>query len=184
MPDTNIPPPRIPVREAFAALPLHAPPRPAWPAVADRVRRRRPGRTRVAAWLAVAASAVLLAFWLAPLGGPSSPGDASAPSELARFDTSPPGPGSGGVGELVQRSQALEARLQAEPPALRSGSAVLAAEFIAADIGRIDAALAGAPPEDTALLWQARVALLVELDELRRTEMLAASGSGPLLALD
>lgn len=181
MPDTNIPPPRIPVREAFAALPLHAPPRSAWPAVSGRVRRRRPTHTRAAAWLAVAASAVLLAFWLPRLGGPEG---AVTPSELAHLDGSPPGAISPGVEELVQRSQALEARLQADPPALRSGSAVMAAEFIAADIGRIDAALAGAPPEDTALLWQARVALLVELDELRRTEMLAASGGGPLLALD
>lgn len=89
------------------------------------------------------------------------------------------------VDALVERSQALEASLRTLPPALRSGGSVLAAEWIAADIGAIDAALANAPPDDAATLWQARVALLSELAGLRRSETIAATGSASLvLALD
>lgn len=184
MPDTMLPPPppqRVPVRDAFAALPPELPPRPAWPQVAAQLKRRPRRRRRRALWLAVAASAVLVVIWMPRLQEPGTlptsapPMDSMATSPAIDTD----------VEALVQRSQALESSLAAQPPALRSGSAVLAAEWIAADIGAIDAALADARPEDVATLWHARVELLAELAGLQQSETIAATGFGGLvLALD
>ncbi|TXK65051.1 hypothetical protein [Alkalisalibacterium limincola] len=184
MPDTTLPPPppqRVPARDAFAALPPELPPRPVWPQVAAQLKRRPRRRRRTGLWLAVAASAVLVAIWMPRLHEP-----ATTPAGLAPMDAVTTEPAAApDVEALVQRSQALESSLAAQPPALRSGSAVLAAEWIAADIGAIDAALADARPEDVATLWHARVELLAELAGLRQNETLAATGSGGLvLALD
>lgn len=179
MPDTTLPPPpRIPAREAFGALPLEQPPRSAWPAVATQLKRRPNRRRRIALWWAVAASAVLVAIWM-PRLQPPSPIDPPPAAQIATATGQDPG-----LDALVQRSHALETRLRDTPPALRSGGAVLAAEWIAADIGAIDAALAEAPANEAAALWQARVALLGELAALRDNEAVAATGAGdPLLAL-
>ena len=176
MPDPS-PAPRSTVgaREAFAALPLEQPSRSAWPAVANGLPGAPSRPRRWAPWLAVAAGVALVAVSL-----PHLPQPVGAPAPEHHPQAAGPA-----VDALVQHSQALEARLQSAPPALRSGSAVLAARWIAADIGAIDVALADATPEHAATLWQARISLLGELDALRRNESIAATGTaGPLRALD
>lgn len=181
MPDTTHPPPqRVPARDAFCALPQERPQRSAWPAVAAQLKRRPRRGRRAPLWWAVAASAVLVAL-LIPRLQPTAPGDPGRPAttRVAATEYDP------GLDALVQRSRALESRLQGMPPALRSASAVLAAQWIAADIGAIDAALAQARPEEAATLWQARVVLLTELAGLQHSEAVAATGAGDLmLALD
>lgn len=181
MPDSSSPPrPPVAARDAFAALPLEGPARSAWPAVAAAARRRRARPRRVALWTAAAAAVLLLALWM-----PRLPQPASAPPDTAADITASPPPALDSLDALVQRSQTLEARLQDDAPALRSGSAVLAARWIAADIGAIDVALAESDPTHAAMLWRARVALLDELDGLRSSEAMAATGSADLvLALD
>lgn len=180
MPDSTRPPPqRISARDAFAALSLEQPPHTVWPALAARV-RRRPRAGRAALWWAVAASVVLVAIGLPRLAPPDA-APTSAPAAASSVATG----NDAGLDALVAQSQALESRIQRMPPALRSGSAVLAGEWITADIGAIDAALAEARPEDAATLWQARLVLLAELAGLRQREAVTASGAARLfVALD
>ena len=177
MPDDIRQPEReLTVAEALSRLPLEAPDRSAWPALAARINATsdRPRGPRWPFALAAAAAAVLALALVLPLrvAGPGQPTPAPAvPSDAT------------GLQALMQESAQLEALL-ASMSGSESGSASALALGLAYEdrLRELDAALAGPglPAERQRQLWQARVAVLRDYASLRGTEQWVAVQGGHL----
>lgn len=162
MPDVGHPIPReraVPIAEALRALPLEAPPRSAWPAVA-------PKPVRAPRWpFALATAAALALALLLPV-----PGDGPMPADaVAEIDL-----------PALQRESARLERLIAAADAdpMQAADALVLGLAYEDELSGIDASLALAPrgSRDAALLWQQRVDVLSRYAELQvsRRALLAA----------
>lgn len=139
--------------EAFAALPLEAPPAGGWDAVAARLDARRP-RVRPPLWLAMAAALALLAIALPwRTVGPGGPGFAPPSPQSARA-----------AGDRMQALYAESARLEmllavARDDRVGSGTALALSGEYESRLATIDAALRqpGLSREQCQALWEQRV---------------------------
>jgi len=188
MPDATHPLPPNDWRDAFAALPLDAPPTDGWSRVAARLDARR--RRRLPLWLATAAALVLAV---------------ALPWQLQRSPTTmrsaPPAPdattasatvaGEDPLRSLQAESERLETLLQlARDERVSSATAAVLAGELDARVARIDDALMqpGLSAEQQLALWQDRVDALRSVAGFEGTRRwLAADGSrydGALVRID
>lgn len=173
--------PGIPVGDALAALPLEAPDRSAWPALAAQLsaRRRRSGWPGTKRWpLAFAAAAVLALAVVLPLRllSPDAVDDLEA---TAPADAPVAAPADTRLAALMGESARLEALLAlADDDRYASAPAAALAIDLEDRVRAVDAALAGAGDSDRRrVLWARRVGLLRELAGLESSrQWLAARG--------
>jgi hypothetical protein len=172
MPDARDYSPGVPVAAALGALPLEAPERSAWPALAAQLaasqRRKRPR------WpFALAAAAVLAGVALMP-GLRSPPPAVEAPFVAAVQSADP-------LDALMAESAQLEHFISAaSSDAMDSASATLVNLAFEDRLQRVDAALSDPALDDAARqsLWQQRVSLLREYAGVQGTrQWLAAQGA-------
>lgn len=169
----------IPVGEALAALPLEAPDRSAWPALAAQLsaRRRRSGWPGTKRWpLAFAAAAVLALAVVLPLRLLPDTVDRVA---AAPADAPVAAPADTRLAALMGESARLEALLAlADDDRYASAPAAALAIDLEDRVRAVDAALAGAgDPDRRRVLWARRVGLLRELAGLESSrQWLAARG--------
>jgi hypothetical protein len=161
----------LPMGEALRALPLEAPPRSAWPAVAPTVRSnvRRPAR-----WpYALATAAALVLAVLLPVPG-NVPTDATVDGALAGDAIDLPA--------LMRESARLERLIAAvnDDPLQPADALVLGLAF-EDELAGIDAALAAAPrgSRDANELWQQRVDVLSRYAGLQSSRRLLAYEGQP-----
>jgi hypothetical protein len=148
--------------DALRALPLPAPPRSGWPALAARLQRRR--RRRWLTGLALAASLLLAA--LLPFGL-----DRPRPVPAAQVEAAQ------ALQTLRHRSAELEAVLAANSPTwVDSGDSALLDQHFAMQLQWVDLQLTGLQPDagtaDQLPLWIERVALLARRAELAEARLL------------
>lgn len=175
MPDLGHPTPNdhshrdaaLSIGEALRALPLEAPSRSAWPAVA-------PQAPRMARWpYALATAAALALALLLPVPG-DAPFDAAGDGAtvLAAAD----------LDALQQESARLERLIAAvnDDPLQPADALVLGLAF-EDELAGIDSQLAVARPgsRDAALLWQQRLDVLSRYAELQSSRQLLASAGQP-----
>ena len=164
MPDVGHPIPHervVPIAEALRALPLEAPPRSAWPAVAPKP--LRPPRWPFA--FATAAALALALLLPVPGDGPAIPSS----DRLAGID----------LPTLQKESARLERLIAAaDVDPMQPADALVLGLAFEDELAGIDAALAAATPgsRDAALLWQQRVDVLSRYADLHysRRALLAA----------
>jgi hypothetical protein len=183
MPDARIPAQEPTPAEAFSALPLDAPDRSAWPALAERIAAAQPApRRRAARWLfAGAAAAALGAIALLPRDvlSPSLPdGGAVATAEPASASAAPDG--TPDVDALIAESARLENLLYAvDAEALSASATALSLEY-EERVQRIDVALSdpSLSADERTALWERRVDLLREHAGLQGTAQWLATQGG------
>lgn len=169
----------INLRAALRGLPDFAPPAHSWERLAQRLSagpERAPRSAAAGLWtaLAVASLAGLVAaapWWM--LAGAQRAGGPAPEVAAALQGAVPP------VTALVQRSQQLEATLQAFPqrPAVRVAANSAAIDALQERIEQLDAEMASAVPADrerTVELWSTRVRLLNSLVGVRYAEAVHA----------
>lgn len=158
----------VPIAEALRALPLEAPPRSVWPAVASakRVVSRRFRRWPYA--LATAAALALAVLLPVPRERSAGPEDTT----MASLD----------LPALMQESARLERLIAAvnDDPLQPADALVLGLAF-EDDLAGIDAALTHAPrgSRDAQDLWQQRVDILSRYAQLQSSRRLLASAGQP-----
>lgn len=166
----------IPVGDAFAALPLEAPARSAWPALAARLDASRRRRT---CWpLALAAAAALALAAVLPLRL-LSPEAVDDPVASAPADAPVATPADARLAALMNESARLEALLAlADDDRYASAPAAVLAIDLEDRVRAVDAALAGTgDPDRRRALWMRRVELLRELAGFESSrQWLAARG--------
>jgi hypothetical protein len=163
---------------ALRGLPQQAPAVDAWPALAARLAAARRPHRRLRTWLPLAAAAALVLAVLMPRMTQLDPGAAPAAADAVVADD------AARTRQLIAQSQWLE-RLAAAPalaPVAQDGDQALLEIGLRERIGRIDAALSEPDGVAGPDLWQARVAALDELVQVRwagRQVALADSGPEP-----
>lgn len=173
MPDARLPERELTVAEAFARLPLQAPERSAWPALAERIARAQaPRRPR---WpFALAAAAVLAVAALMPSLMVERPNPVDEPFVAAIESTDP-------LDALMAESAQLEHFISATGnDEMQSASSTLLGLAFVDRLQRVDAALSDPALDEQArtLLWQQRVSLLREYAGVQGTrQWLAAQGA-------
>ncbi|WP_397595778.1 hypothetical protein [Silanimonas sp.] len=185
MPDVgHTPPPEraVPIAEALRALPLEAPPRGAWPAIAAAAHLDQPRRPVVTRWpYAFATAAALALALLLPVPG-DVPGGETSVSAVATDaegdDTNIPVD----LPALMQESARLERLIAAvnDDPLQPADALVLGLAF-EDELAGIDAALATTPrgSRDAQELWQQRIDTLSRYAELQSSRRLLASAGQP-----
>ncbi len=161
----------LPITEALRALPLEAPPRSAWPAVAPRPER---ATSRAKRWpYALATAAALALALLLPV-----PGDAPTGTGVDSVHTA----GAADLPALLKESARLErliAAVNGDP--LQPADALVLGFAFEDELAGIDAALATAPrgSRDATRLWQQRIDILSRYAELQSSRQLLASTGQP-----
>jgi len=181
MPDvgpTPTPERSLPIAEALRALPLDAPPRSAWPAIAAAAQLDRPRFARLNRWpYAFATAAALALALLLPVPG-QGPADGSTTESVASGTASESPLAPVDLPALMQESARLERLIAAvnDDPLQPADALVLGLAF-EDELGGIDAALATAPrgSRDAQELWQQRVDTLSRYAELQSSRRLLAS---------
>jgi hypothetical protein len=173
MPDARIPDRSVTVAEAFAALPMEAPERSAWPLLEQRILASQPRRTP--RWPFALAAAAVLAL------------AAVMPGLLDRSATAPETPFVAAVenpdplSALMAESAQLELFIgAATTDAMASASGTLVSLAFEDRLQRVDSALSDPAlgDGDRELLWQQRVSLLREYAGVQGTrQWLAAQGA-------
>lgn len=168
----------LPITEALRALPLEAPPRSAWPAVAPRPERTASRAKRWPYALATAA-ALALALLLPVPGGAPSDADADANATTIGDVASS---ATVDLPALLQESARLErliAAVNGDP--LQPADALVLGFAFEDELAGIDAALATAPrgSRDATRLWQQRIDILSRYAELQSSRQLLASTGQP-----
>lgn len=178
MPDATRPMPPNDWRDAFAALPMDAPPADGWSRVAMRLEARR--RRRLSLWLATAAALVLAVAlpWQLQRGHMAD----SAPASATMAATVPAdNAATARLHALQAESARLEALLQlARDERVSSATAAALAGELDARVAGIDAALMqpSLPIEQQLALWQDRVDALRSVAGFEGTRRwLVANGS-------
>lgn len=172
----------VPIADALNALPLDAPPRDAWPALAARIGVATTASTPTGAvrvlrhrrWVYPLATAAALALALL-LPVPRDAGDASSPLDpagaaatIARVD----------LPALKMESARLERLIDAvDADPLQPADALVLGLAFEDELAGIDAALAAAAPgsRDAEALWQRRVDVLSGYAELQSSRRLMAA---------
>lgn len=173
MPDARIPDRGVTVAEAFAALPLEAPERSAWPLLEQRILAAQPKRPL--RWpFALAAAAVLALAAVMPGMLEKGPAVPTTPF-VAAVDNPDP------LEALMAESAQLEMFLSvAMADDMDSASSTLLSLAFEDRLQRVDSALSN-PDLDAGgreLLWQQRVSLLREYAGVQGTrQFLAAQGA-------
>lgn len=171
--DARLPERELTVAEAFDRLPLEAPDRSAWPALAAHIaasrRKRRPRWPFALAAAAVLAVAALMPGWLAR-PAPS----VDAPFVAAVQSTDP-------LDALMAESAQLEHFISAASnDAMATASTTMLSLAFEERLQRVDAALSDPSLDDASRqrLWQQRVSLLREYAGVQGTrQWLAAQGA-------
>ncbi len=189
MPDVGHPTPHdrpapggIPIAAALNALPLDAPPRSAWPAIAAAARLDPPRGAKGARWpYAFATAAALALALLLPVPG-EGPADGSAAESMASRTASEGLLAPIDLPTLMQESARLERLIAAvnDDPLQPADALVLGLAF-EDELADIDAALSTAPrgSRDAQDLWQQRVDILSRYAELQSSRRLLASAGQP-----
>lgn len=157
-------PPRVPLAQALAALPLEAPMASAWPALAARLpRRRAPARWPFALAAGVLALALLPRGWLGEAAGPALPADAASQRQQ--------------LAALMSESARLERLVDAaSDDGASSGTATAVALELEDRLRDVDVALANAPDTRRQLpLWEQRVDLLRDVAAIEASRHYLAS---------
>ena len=159
-------PPRVPLAQALAALPLEAPLASAWPALAARLpRRRAPSRWPFALAAGLLALALLPRGWLGEDAGALTPA-ADAVSQRQQ------------VAALMSESARLERLLDAaSDEGVSRGTATAVALQLEDRLRAVDAALASASTDTRSQLplWQQRVDLLRDVAAIEASRHYLAS---------
>lgn len=176
--DTRRPEPGIPLATAIARMPIEAPERSAWPALAERIDalRDRPRSPRWPFLLAAAAAAVLALVLVLPRGTGESP--AATPNRRVEAPAQAPT-----LDALMGESARLEALLaNVSRDETNSASALLLGLELEDRIARLDEALAtpGLDQAERTELWRQRVAALRDYAGLQGTAQWVAVQGGRL----
>lgn len=164
-------PRRIALGDALAALPMPAPERSAWPAMAARLHRRQRAPRR---WLVGLAAAGLLALALLPRGGtgldaPGADASTAAAASVQRQQ----------LAALMAESARLERLVDAARDGGSASAAATAVSLSLEDRLRgVDAQLAGTGAADAAqqlTLWQQRVDLMRDVAAIEASRHYLAS---------
>jgi len=173
MPDARIPARDVTVAEAFAALPLEAPERSAWPLLEQRILAAQPRRPL--RWpLALAAAAVLALAAVMPGMLDKGPAAPATPFVAAVENPDP-------LEALMAESAQLEMFISAATTdAMATASGTLVSLAFEDRLQHVDTALSDPAITDDArqALWQQRVSLLREYAGVQGTrQWLAAQGA-------
>lgn len=170
-------PPRIPLAQALAALPLETPDRPAWPALAARLGQRR----RLPRW-PMALAAGLLALALLPRGWYSDPSATDSSATQAPAVAASGGDSRAQLAALMSESARLERLLSAaRDDGASSGSAAALSLALEDKLTALDAELGAGPDPATQLsLWQERVELMRNIAAVETSRHYLAAEGGNL----
>lgn len=180
MPDVGHPTPDgramdgIPVAAALRALPLEAPPRSAWPALAATLATGAAPRAPRWPYAMATAAALALAFVLPVPGGR---GDAPTTDDVAAM-----APAATDLPALMRESARLERLIAAvDAEALQPADALVLGLAFESELTAIDHQLALARPgsRDAERLWQQRIDVLSRYAELQSSRRLLASAGQP-----
>ena len=157
----------IAIADALNSLPLEAPERSAWPALAARIAGQRPRARRTTRWAYAAAAAALLALALLPRGGMFT-GEPATPTHVATsaHTTTPAG---ARLAALMTESAQLERLVAAaNDDGASSGSTAALGLQMEDSLEHLDASLnSGALTDQQQFaLWQQRVNLLRQIASL------------------
>lgn len=163
-------PDAVPVGEALRALPLEAPDRSAWPALAQAMAQRRSRRAPRWPWALAAAVALAVALPLA-LRQADAPVRTAPADGLATPTLATPTLPAHGLEPLLAESARLEALIQLGAGDASSAGAALIAASLEDHVARIDARLAhpGLDAPGQHALWTERVATLRQLADVEGT---------------
>lgn len=177
MADHEFHPPRIPLTQALAALPLETPDRSAWPTLAARLGKRR----RIPRW-PMALAAGLLALALLPRGWYSDPSAIKpSPTDATPLAASA-GESRAQLAALMSESARLERLLSAaSDDGASSGSAAALSLALEDKLMALDAELETGPDPATQLsLWQERVDLMRNIAAVETSRHYLAAEGGNL----